>query len=83
MHTNVTKWLAAGSDGPRPCDWCGCALHGEKYIHLVCQECGRPCYRQEALFYTQLGYDGYSDVKLPDGYQVSIPTRDAMRREEG
>ena len=64
-HQNVTKW---DGKGQRPCDWCGEPLKDEKFIH-------EKCYQQESLFYTQLGYDGESDVKLPAGYKIHIPER--------
>lgn len=65
-HNNVIKWNKAGQVGPRPCDWCGETLNNlEKFLHGDCAEL-------ERRFYTQLGYDGDSDVKLPAGYNITI-----------
>lgn len=75
-HTNVRTWLTTTSRGdPRPCDWCGdpLSMRGSS-IHVdACGDCGRKCYDEEATFYTQLGYDGHSDVKPPPGYIILIP----------
>lgn len=74
-HDNVKRWADAGMPPPRPCDWCGCPLQPHhKFIHTEkCLHCLRKCYDEESLFYTQLGYDGESDVKLPPGYNIVIP----------
>lgn len=65
-HINVSKWKE-DKKGRRPCDWCGKPLlNDEKSIHRD------TCLSMEARFYTQLGYDGESDVKLPEGYKVVI-----------
>jgi len=74
-HINVKRWKYNGEVGPRPCDWCGHPLATKTvFIHTQkCPECGRRCYQEESRFYTQLGYDGESDVKLPEGYTIVIP----------
>lgn len=75
MHENAKKWVA-DQIGPRPCDWCGhLGLQAdEKFIHVSpCTRCSRSCYEEERKFYVQLGYDGESDVKLPQGYKIHIP----------
>lgn len=75
-HINVRTWLTKTSHGgPRPCDWCGDPLpRGVSSIHVdACGDCRRKCYDEEARYYTQLGYDGESDVKLPPGYIILIP----------
>jgi len=74
-HINVKLWRHNREVGPRPCDWCGHPLDTNTvFIHTQnCPVCGRRCYREESKFYTQLGYDGESDVKLPEGYTIVIP----------
>jgi hypothetical protein len=75
-HKNVDKWLKDKTKAsPRPCDWCGDPLdRTENYIHEgTCATCGRRCYKEETRFYTQLGYDGDSDIRTPDGYKIVIP----------
>lgn len=71
-HKNVKDW---DGNGERPCDWCGHLLLCDKYIHhnAECNECGRKCSEEERRFYIELGYDGYSDVKPPMGYEILIP----------
>lgn len=69
-HINVNRW---DGKGKRPCDWCGKRLDKEGYIHAACEQ-------QESRFYTQLGYDGESDIKLPNGYQIVIPRGQGAKR---
>ncbi len=73
-HINVKNW---DGQGKRPCDWCGKPLGVESFIH----DDNGPgvngsCFWQESRFYIQLGYDGDSDVVLPEGYKIVIPGGD-------
>lgn len=75
MHRTTKLWIDNGMDSARPCDWCGHApIEESRNIHVQpCPDCKRKCYAEESRFYTQLGYDGESDVKVPEGYQIVIP----------